>query len=62
LVWTRLGHVLPLYARFYDIKHVLVLGRVTTGRGGGILLERAREVLRRDYPELADTVKLHLTG
>jgi predicted NBD/HSP70 family sugar kinase len=59
-IGVYLGHVLPLYARFYDIKHVLVLGRVTTGRGGGILLERAREVLRRDYPELADTVKLHL--
>ncbi len=59
-IGVYLGHVLPLYAGFYDMQHVLVLGRVTSGRGGGILLDRAREVLGSDYPELAEKIALHL--
>jgi hypothetical protein len=59
-IGVYLGHALPLYAGFYDMRHVLLLGRVTSGRGGGILLDRAREVLGSDYPELADKIALHL--
>jgi predicted NBD/HSP70 family sugar kinase len=59
-VGVYLAHALPLYAGFYDMQHVLVLGRVTSGRGGGILLDRAREVLGSDYPELAEKIELHL--
>lgn len=59
-IGVYLGHALPLYAAFYKIRHVLVLGRVTTGRGGSILLGQASGVLRRDYPELADEIELHL--
>jgi predicted NBD/HSP70 family sugar kinase len=59
-IGVYLGHALPLYAGFYDMRHVLLLGRVTSGRGGGILLDRAREVLGSDYPELADKIELHL--
>lgn len=59
-IGAYLGHTLPLYASFYDMQYVLVLGRVTSGRGGGILLDRAREVLGSDYPELAEKIELHL--
>jgi predicted NBD/HSP70 family sugar kinase len=59
-IGVYLGHALPLYAGFYDMQHVLVLGRVTSGLGGGILLDRAREVLGSDYPELAEKIALHL--
>ncbi len=59
-IGVYLAHALPLYAGFYDMQHVLVLGRVTSGRGGGILLDRAREVLGSDYPELAEKIALHL--
>ncbi len=44
-----LGHTLPLYRRFYDFGDVLVLGRVTSGAGGEVLLENARGVLRELY-------------
>jgi predicted NBD/HSP70 family sugar kinase len=54
-----LGYTLPHYAEFYDIRHVLVLGRVTTGTGGNVILERARTVLRNEFPELASALKLH---
>jgi hypothetical protein len=38
----------------------LVLGRVTTGAGGDIALEKAREVLAREFPEGAGQIKLHV--
>jgi len=55
-----LGYGLAHYADFYNLKHVLILGRVTTGPGGDIILEKATEVLRRDFPEKADRLRLAL--
>ncbi len=46
-----LGHTLGLYHMFYEIRHVLLMGRVTSGRGGDLLLEEAKRVLREEYPE-----------
>lgn len=47
-----LGYTLPYYAMFYDIKHVLMLGRVTSGEGGNIIIAKAKEVLAAEFPEL----------
>ncbi len=55
-----LGYGLLLYAEFYDLKHVLLLGRVTSGAGGELLLHRARDVLRAEAPELAARLAIHL--
>lgn len=55
-----LGYGLLYYAQFYDIKHVLLLGRVTSGEGGTILVDRANEVLRAEDPALADRIVLQL--
>ena len=54
------GYTIPHYADFYEFRHLLVLGRVTTGPGGDVLLEKAREVLRKEFPETAGKIKLHL--
>ena len=54
------GYAIAYYAEFYDIKHVLIMGRVTSGEGGVILLERAQEVLDKEFPELAKQIKLHI--
>ena len=48
------------YAQFYDIEHVLVMGRVTSGEGGVRLLERAKEVLAAEFPELAAKIELSI--
>ena len=50
------GYALAHYDEFYEMKHVLVLGRVTTGRGGDIILEKAKEVLQGEFPELAERI------
>ena len=48
-----LGYALAHYADFYDIKHVLILGRCTSGLGGKLILDGARRVLAVEFPELA---------
>ncbi len=54
------GYAIAYYTEFYDIKHVLIMGRVTSGEGGVILLERAQEVLDKEFPELAAKIELHI--
>ena len=54
------GYALAYYSEFYDIKHVLIMGRVTSGQGGQILLSRAQEVLDKEFPELASKMELHI--
>lgn len=55
-----LGYGLAHYADFYDIKHVLVLGRCTSGRGGDLLLSGAKAVLDSEFPNLAARIQIHL--
>jgi predicted NBD/HSP70 family sugar kinase len=52
------GYAVAHYADFYDLRHVLVLGRVLTGEGGNLIVSSAREVLRREFPELAERLFL----
>ena len=54
------GYSVAYYAQFYDLEHVLVMGRVTSGEGGVLLLERAKEVLQAEFPELARKVVLSI--
>ncbi len=55
-----LGYSLAYYADFYDINHVLILGRVTSGEGGNLIQKKAEEVLKGEFPELAQKISLHL--
>lgn len=55
-----LGYTIPHYADFYDFRHLLLLGRVTTGIGGGIIIENAQKVLTTEFPELAGRISIHL--
>ncbi len=54
------GYAIAYYSEFYDIKHVLIMGRVTSGKGGEILLQRAQEVLDKEFPELAKKINLNI--
>lgn len=55
-----LGYGIAHYADFYDIKHVLILGRCASGRGGDLLLEGAKKVFETEFPELLKKIELHL--
>ena len=53
-IGTYLGHTLAYYYQLYGCKHVLLLGRVMSGKGGDLILAEAKRVLSDEYPEYAD--------
>jgi LmbE family N-acetylglucosaminyl deacetylase/predicted NBD/HSP70 family sugar kinase len=55
-----LGYGIAHYAEFYDLKHVLILGRCTSGQGGQLLLDGARQVLGAEFPELDARIRVQL--
>lgn len=55
-----LGYSIAHYADFYDLRHILLLGRVTSGEGGNIIIRRARVVLEQRFPDLAKRIELHI--
>jgi predicted NBD/HSP70 family sugar kinase len=57
-----LGYAIAHLATVYDFRYVLALGRGTSGTGGTIMLEVAREVLRFDFPDLAARIELRMPG
>jgi len=61
-IGTYLGYAVAHYAEFYELRHVLIMGRVTTGEGGAVILDTARQVLVLDFPEIAARVKIQLPG
>lgn len=52
-IGTYLGYTIPHLGEFYSLKHLLILGRVSSGEGGEIILEQARKVLDTEFPELS---------
>lgn len=52
------GYTVAHYADFYDMAHLLILGRVTSGAGGDVILNTANRVLKQEFPEVADRVRL----
>jgi predicted NBD/HSP70 family sugar kinase len=55
-----LGYAVAHYSNFYELKHILILGRVTTGPGGDIILAKSLAVLRAEFPEVAASVSMAL--
>ena len=51
-IGVYLGHTLAYYYEMYSCRHVLLLGRVMSGKGGDLVLDTARKVLADEYPEL----------
>ena len=42
------------------MENVLLLGRVTSGNGGTVILEKATEVLMSEFPELKEKLNFHI--
>lgn len=57
-IGSYLAHTLPLYADTYAIKHLLLLGRVTSGKGGEAMIAEAKRVLADEYPEFKINIVL----
>jgi predicted NBD/HSP70 family sugar kinase len=54
------GYAIAQYADFYDVRNLLVLGRVLTGEGGDRILSIARQVMAAEFPALAERIRFHI--
>jgi predicted NBD/HSP70 family sugar kinase len=54
------GYNIAHYADFYEVRYLLVLGRVLSGSGGDLILEVATQVLREEFPDLAARIRFHI--
>jgi len=52
-IGVYLGYALAQYSEDYEIDNVLILGRVSSGSGGEVMLAKAKEVLEEEFPELS---------
>ena len=52
------GYTIAHYAEFYEIQNLLILGRVTSGEGGELILEKAAEVLQDEFPQLGEQITM----
>jgi predicted NBD/HSP70 family sugar kinase len=63
-IWQTIGYYMGYgiahYADYYEVKHVLILGRCTSGKGGQIILDGAGAVLESEFPLLASKMDIHL--
>lgn len=56
-IGTYFAYTIAHYADFYEIKNLLILGRVTSGKGGDLILSTAEKVLELEFPELAEKIR-----
>ncbi len=59
-IGTYLGYAIAHFSDFYELENVLILGRVTSGLGGDIIIAGAKEVLKAEFPELSGTIAFHI--
>ncbi len=59
-IGTYFGYSIAYYAEFYDIDYLQILGRVTSGLGGDIIIEGAKQVLKEEFPKLAEKITLYV--
>ena len=55
-----LGYAVAHHDSLYALKRILILGRVTSGDGGNILIEEANRVLQSEFPDVASRVSLSM--
>ena len=56
-IGTCFGYALAQYSEMYEIRNLLLLGRVSSGTGGEVIISKAEEVLKSEFPELSDKIK-----
>ncbi len=59
-IGTCFGYAIAQYAEFYSIRHILFLGRVSSGKGGQIIIRNARAVLEAEFSELAGQIRISM--
>ena len=55
-----LAHAIPWYNEFYDYENMMILGRVTSGLGGSMILGAAKAMRKDVYPEWAEKIDIFM--
>ena len=59
-IGAYLAYTVVLYSQFYDIEHMMMLGRVMSGKGGDTILRVCNEILADEFPTLAKKCEVML--
>jgi predicted NBD/HSP70 family sugar kinase len=59
-IGVYLAYTVVQYSRFYDIAHLMLLGRVMSGKGGDLILATCQKVLADEFPELYAKIQVML--
>ena len=59
-IGAYLAYTVVLYSQFYDIEHMMMLGRVMSGKGGDIILDVCNAILKDEFPALAEKAEVML--
>ena len=59
-IGAYLAYTVVLYSQFYEIHHLIALGRVMSGKGGELILARCQAILAQEYPQLAGQIRVML--
>ena len=59
-IGAYLAYTAVLYSQFYDLEHLMMLGRVMSGKGGDTILRVCNDILRDEFPELAEKCEVSL--
>ena len=59
-IGAYLAYTVVLYSQFYDIRHLMILGRVMSGKGGDTILHTCQAILADEFPALNEQVEVML--
>ena len=59
-IGVYLAYTVVQYSRFYDIAHLMLLGRVMSGKGGDLILATCQKVMAEEFPELYAKIQVML--
>ena len=59
-IGTYLAYTVVLYNQFYDLRHLMLLGRVMSGKGGDTILATCQAVLKAEFPAMYEKVEVML--
>ena len=55
-----LAYATQQYCQYYDMHHLMLLGRVMSGKGGDLILSTCQEVLKNQFPAIYEKVQVML--
>jgi len=57
-IGVYLGYSIAWYARWYAIENLLILGRVSSGAGGEMMIHKASEVVTDEFPAFGERLRM----